>query len=193
MYSSEKTDSGKKLDADFRAFLKERKASVLKKWFCTALESYPADSSTSLRGKDRFANPVGYILSHGMEGVLDALIEGGSRRDLDAAMEEMIKVKAVQDFSASEAVSFIFELKGVVRDEMAASRGALDIETLDRAVDALVLSAFDLFMRSREKIYDLKANEARNMTFRLLKMANLVCDIGETKDGDNGKSPQKER
>ncbi len=193
MYSTEKTDSGKKLDADFRAFLKERKASVLKKWFCGALESYPADTSKSLMGKDRFANPVGYILSHGMEGVLDTLIEGGSRRDLDAAMEEMIKVKAVQDFSASEAVSFIFELKGAVRDEVSASGRTFEMEPLDKAVDGLALSAFDLYMRSREKIYDLKANEARNMTFRLLKMANLICDVEDLKDGDNGKSPQKER
>jgi hypothetical protein len=32
-----------------------------------------------------------------------------------------------------------------------------------------MLYAFDLYMGCREKIYDLKAQESRNMTFRLLQ------------------------
>jgi hypothetical protein len=31
-------------------------------------------------------------------------------------------------------------------------------------------------MKCREKIYELKANEARNMTFRLLQQAKLIVD-----------------
>jgi len=33
-----------------------------------------------------------------------------------------------------------------------------------------------VYMKCREKIYEIKANEARNMTFRLLQQAKLIAD-----------------
>jgi hypothetical protein len=38
-------------------------------------------------------------------------------------------------------------------------------------------------MKCREKLYDIKANELRNMTFRLLQRVN---DIGEGEEKKNG-------
>ena len=71
---------------------------------------------------------------------------------------------------------FIFQLKKIVRQELGASccsnRESLEeLAAFDSAVDDLALFAFDLYMKCREKIYELKANEARSMTFRLLQQA----------------------
>ena len=41
-------------------------------------------------------------------------------------------------------------------------------------IDAIALHAFDSFMKCREKIYEIKTNETRNMTFRLLQKAQLL-------------------
>jgi len=52
----------------------------------------------------------------------------------------------------------------------------------------LGLLAFDIFMRCREKLYDIKANEMRHMTFRLLQQANLICEQpGEEPDASGSK------
>ncbi len=72
-------------------------------------------------------------------------------------------------------------LKNVVRQELGsealAQQGiAEELVTFESAVDDLALYAFDLYMKCREKIYELKANEARSMTFRLLQQARLIVD-----------------
>jgi hypothetical protein len=78
-------------------------------------------------------------------------------------------------------------MKKVIREEITQGfQGSLPYEevfALEARIDALALSSFDLFMKCREKLYDIKANELRNMTFRLLQRVN---DIGEGKDTKNG-------
>jgi hypothetical protein len=52
-------------------------------------------------------------------------------------------------------------------------------------IDDLALLSFDIYMKCREKIYELKSNEVRNMTFRLLQRANLICEI-QDQEQDSG-------
>jgi hypothetical protein len=49
-----------------------------------------------------------------------------------------------------------------------------ELAIFDSAVDDLALFAFDIYMKCREKIYDLKAQEVKNATFRLLQQAKLM-------------------
>ena len=94
-------------------------------------------------------------------------------------LDSIVRIRAVQDFSPSEAVSFIFQLKSAVRQELGSELVtqadiARDLAVFESAIDDLALFSFDIYMKCREKIYDLKANEARNMTFRLLQQARLI-------------------
>lgn len=168
-------------------FLSEKRADILKKWFDLVLETYPADTSTFLRNqKNPFANPVGHTIYQGIEKIFDELISPVSG-DLSEFLDDIIRVRAVQDFSPSKAISFIFSLKKAIREELRQSfQGNIPYEevlSLEARIDALALSSFDLFMKCREKLYDIKANELRNMTFRLLQRVN---DIGEGEDKKNG-------
>jgi hypothetical protein len=63
-------------------------------------------------------------------------------------------------------------LAGEIRENSLAD----ELILLEDRIDSLGLLAFDIFMRCREKLYDIKANEMRNMTFRLLQKANLICE-----------------
>jgi hypothetical protein len=45
---------------------------------------------------------------------------------------------------------------------------------MEDKVDKLALVCFDLYMRSREKVYDLKSAELRRMHYRLLEQTNIV-------------------
>ncbi len=168
-------------------FLSEKRADILKKWFDLVLETYPSDTSTFLRNqKNPFTNPVGHTIYQGLEKILDELISPASV-DLSEFLDNIIRVRAVQDFSPSQAVSFVFSLKKVAHEELKQSfQGNIPYEELlefDARIDALALSSFDLFMKCREKLYDIKANELRNMTFRLLQRVN---DIGEGEDKKSG-------
>jgi hypothetical protein len=161
--------------------LGEKKSVILRKWFDVLLQSYPSDTSGFLRNQERqFANPVGYTLSQGLEGLLDELF---STQEMDfprisPLLDSIIRIRAVQDLTPSQALAFVFHLKRIIQDEVGHLGTAVsgELPALESRIDALALVAFDLYMNCREKIYELKANEVRNRTYRLLQRANLVSD-----------------
>ena len=93
----------------------------------------------------------------------------------------------MQDFSPSQAVSFLFLLKKVVREELKKElqRNQFhdELHSLESEIDTLALLAFDVYMKCREKIYELKTNETRNKMFRLLQRANLICEMEDEEPG----------
>lgn len=155
------------------------------------LETYPSDTSNFLKKqKNCFANPVGYNISQGINGIFDELLNSvDSSERFFPFLNDIIKIKAVQDFSPSQAMSFIFLLKKALREtlgnkihETNISEGLLLFES---KIDDLALLSFDIYMKCREKIYEFKSNEVRNMTFSLLKRANLICEI-QDQEQDSG-------
>lgn len=160
--------------------LSERKENILEKWFELIIDAYPPDTSRFLRDqKDRFANPVGATISRGLEGIFEEILKDKQdQAKVSVFIDNIIRIKAVQNFNPSQAISFIFLLKNIIRDELAGDAlqnlDADELLALESQIDGLALMAFDIFMSCREKIYEIKSNEARDMTFRLLQRADLL-------------------
>ena len=167
---------------NFKELLNERKADILKQWFDAVVATYAEETASVLKKKKaQFTNPVGYTLTEGLEQLFDALRKGMMPDTVSRYLDSIVRLRAIQDFAPSEAVSFIFMLKRIVRTTLGPELQKLniataDLEAFESAVDDLALYAFDLYMKCREKIYELKANEARDMTFRLLQQARLIVD-----------------
>jgi hypothetical protein len=165
--------------------LNENKTEILKQWFDAVAGTYANETAVLLNNKKaRFTNPAGYALDEGLERLFDALQNGLLPDTVFRFLDSIVRLRAIQDFAPSEAVSFIFKLKKIVRRALGAEllqrQGMIaELEAFDSAVDDLASYAFDLYMKCREKIYELKANEARNMTFRLLQQARLIVDDQE--------------
>jgi hypothetical protein len=140
--------------------LSKKKEEIINEWFDLAVQAYPPDTASFLKAQaNRFANPVGYNFSVAMEAVLGHLLDEKYEGDVVGSLEGLVKIKAVQDFSASQAVRFIFLLKQILRKH-AGDQFELLLDMEDK-VDKLALVCFDLYMRSREKVYDLKSAELR--------------------------------
>jgi hypothetical protein len=177
--------------------LEQKRSTILAKWFRLIVDTYPAETSRFLsKEKDRFANPVGHAISSGIEVVYDQLVHEMDSEKISSSLDGIIRIKAVQDSSPSQAISFLFQLKNLVREELGDEirenqvlRG--ELLTLESKIDSLVLLSFDIFVNCREKIYEIKANQVKNSTFRLLERANLMSEIPDQetdlKDGNNGK------
>jgi hypothetical protein len=97
---------------------------------------------------------------------------------LTSLLDPIIRIRAIQNFSPGQAISFIFLLKKAIRENIKkeASEEQLFNELLlfESKIDQLVMIAFNLYMECKEKIYDLKANEMRNTTYKAFKRAGLV-------------------
>ena len=165
---------------ELKKILQEKKTTIVKKWFDAVAETYPDDTSRFIKKqKAQFTNPVGYTISEGLEHLFDALLQGMLQDKVSAFLDSIIRIRAIQNFTPSEAVAFIFRLKKVIRqelgDDILKQQGMSEaLATCDSAIDDLALYAFDIYMKCREKIYELKANEARNLTFRLLQKAQMI-------------------
>lgn len=151
-----------------KKLLTENRTSVSEKWCHLILESYPEDTiKVFSRTKDRFQNPVGYNISESVKLLYDGLVNDVAPADLAEPVDNIVRIRSVQDFSPSQAVSFMFLLKKIVREtfkeEIAESRLYDELQELDLRIDRLALTAFDTYMQCREKIFEIRMDQARSM------------------------------
>ena len=157
--------------------LAAKKQEILKRWFQVTVDSYPADTARFInKQKDPFANPVGQSTYQSLDKLVDALISGAERDRLTLALDPIIRIRAVQSFTPSQATSFVFSLKQILRHHLPddGRAGDVDMNELDRQIDEMAMAAFDIYVTCREKIFELKATESRNQFFGSLKRAGLI-------------------
>jgi len=169
---------------NLKNLLSEEKKPILERWFDLIVETYPPETVQFLKSqKDRFSNPVGSTIYQGLEDIFDQILQEFESEKISTYLDNVIRIRAVQDFTASQALIFIFQLKKVIREKLKdkiREKGLSDeLLVLESAIDDLALLSFDIFMKCREQVYELKANEVKRMTFSLLKKAKLILDIDE--------------
>ena len=157
-----------------RNLLQEKKVAIVQRWLEEALATHGKDTAAFFnRSKDQFANPIGHAMRVGAQAVFENLLEGMEPDRICQHLEGIIKIRAVQDFSPSQAVSFIFLLKKVVRAELGKealdSRRSVELTEFDAEVDQLALFAFDIFTRCREQLYEVRVNEVKRSVAAIMK------------------------
>ena len=158
-----------------------RKAAILKKWFDLTAQTYATDTAEFLKSKtDPFANPVGVSMRSSLEGLLDQLIHDMDPQRINSYLDPIIRIRAVQNFTPSQAVAFILSLKEALRTSLTKELRDIgkvtELSELESKIDRLSLMAFDIYMQCREKLYQLSANEIKNRTFRAFERAGLVSE-----------------
>ena len=126
---------------------------------------------------------MGQTLLENIDGLFDEIVREADSERVYPYLNDIIKIKAVQNFSPSKAVSFIYLLKRVVREELKSdieqNKLAEELRSFETQLDNLALLAFDIYMKCRETIFDIRVKEIKTLTFRLLKKADLVREIEE--------------
>lgn len=168
--------------------LAARKDALVRGWLSLALETYPEQTAGFLaQERDPFRNPVGHAFKEAFPALVDELLGGMDASRITSLLDRIVRIRAVQDFTASRAVGFVFLVKQVIREELnrpphpplSPSGGEDKGEGAERAealadlksrIDEMALLAFDLFMKCREELCAIKLNEARSRTYLLERM-----------------------
>ena len=166
--------------------LSQKKSTILKKWLDTILETYPPDTKRFLKKQNnQFANPVGHVIAEETENLYDQLI---IERDLEpdrisTILDKIIRIRSVQDFSPSQAINFIYTLKGTIRGELGKeirdNNLFDDMLKFEEKIDKAALIAFDIYTQCRETLYEIKVGQARNQVSGLLRRAGLISELPE--------------
>jgi hypothetical protein len=169
---------------DLVKIIEHKKAAIVKKWFDLTAQTYAPDTAEFLKSKsDPFANPVGGSILSSLDVLLDQLIHDMDPQIINSYLDPIIRIRAVQNFSPSQATAFILSLKKVLRanlaNELRDLRNTGELFEFESRIDQLCLMAFDIYMQCREKIYQISANETRNRTFKAFERAGLISEITE--------------
>jgi len=164
--------------------LTQNRSTIVNRWLDQILDTYPDDTHKFLKKqKNQFANPVGYTLSEEIDRLYTELLQGIDSDRATSILDRIIRIRAIQDFSPSQAVGFILRLKEVIREkletEIQENRLSDELILFESRIDDLILLAFEVYMRCREKLYEIRANETKNQVYRLLKKADLISEIPE--------------
>ena len=133
---------------------------IAEEWLKRVLAGYPEQTARILsQERDRFRNPVGYALKEGLPVLVEEIFGSMDRERLVSALDEIVRIRAVQDLTPSQAVGFVFLLKPLVESGM------------HPRIDDLALLAFDLYTQCREQLHEARVNEAKRRVFALERRA----------------------
>ncbi len=171
---------------DFNKTLEQNRKAIIDQWFLATINTYPQETARVLgKLKNRFDNPVGSATAHSLEETFSLLLKKEMDVDkIENALDSVIRIRAVQNFSASQAVGFVFELKQIIKTVL---NGEQD-SAFDAKIDQAALAAFNRFMKCRENIFLLKATESKRRIHRAFERAGLVTELKEETLLDSDKS-----
>jgi len=167
------------INADAQGQLYERLAAqrqaILEAWLARTADTYPRQTAPLLREqRDPFRNPVGQVLREGLSALLDVLLGEGDLEAAAPALDRVVRLRAVQDFTPGEAVGFLFLLKGIIREILGTpgdAGGPRDpLEAVEDRIDRLVLLGFDRYAACREQMAEIRVHEAQRRLFVLERM-----------------------
>jgi hypothetical protein len=160
---------------DLRSLLQERRTALCERWLDAVLAEYGELTATRWRKeRDPFANPVGFELSKGLPRILDAVLDGAEPAPAAVkALEALVKIRSIQDFTPSRAVGFVALLRGAIRDELgkelAEGAGREALALIEGRIERLTYLAFDMYVRTREQLHRIRQDELRRSVASILR------------------------
>ena len=155
-----------KLDEAFRNYREK----IVDRWVEYTLSTYKS-SAFFIKEKDKFANPVGGNTREALDALFGLLARNADPKEFVAPLEQIMRIRAIQEFAASVAVGPIHAVKHITREILSKDKERChlvqDLYDFEFAVDLAVLAAFDLYMQCRERLYQVRIQEIKTGNYIL--------------------------
>ena len=157
--------------------LRERTDTIVERWVEAVLSSYPSDAAALFqKQQDPFSNPIGESVRKGTRGILRAILNGMDLEALRSHLDEIVRVRAVQEMSPSQALSFVFSLRPIIREvipELETDPGLRQARReLEEKIDTVALTAFQVYAERREEVSQLRINEVKRQVAWVFEKMN---------------------
>ncbi|WP_339136319.1 MAG: RsbRD N-terminal domain-containing protein [Candidatus Electrothrix sp. GW3-4] len=149
---------------------KNKEKKIIDTWVERALDSYTS-ADFFKQSKDQFANPVGANIRVGLTKIFHLILAEADAQDFAEPLDQVVRIRAVQEFTPAQAVAPLLELKWVVKQVFSADekcRSLLpELNPFDRDVDRIALMAFDMYMNCRDRLYQARIRELKSGSYIL--------------------------
>jgi hypothetical protein len=159
----------------FGELLVERQVPLVGRWLDAVLGEYGEETAARWRrNRDPLTNPTGHALTSGLPRLFASVAgDGEPAADALAALEAIVRIRSVQEFTPSRAVGFVYHLRDAVRAELAGELAggayAAGLAELDGRIERLALLAFDAYVRCRDQLFRLRQDELKRSVASLLR------------------------
>ena len=146
------------------------------------LSAYPPDSAALFqKQRDPFANPLGHHVREGTRGVFQTILDGMDHEELRTHLDEIVRIRAVQELTPTQSLSFVFSLRSIVRDVIPEANDHYQdgLASLDEKIDELALAAFELYSAMREELAQLRIKEVKRQMGWVLDKINQRDEASE--------------
>ena len=138
---------------------------IVSRWVEYFLSTYTS-SVFFIKERDKFANPVGGNFREGLQKLFLLLTRGADPEEFSAPLEQIISIRAVQEFTPGQAVAPLNGVKHIVREAFGADKERKhligELYDFEFSVDLAVIAAFDIYMLYRERLYQVRIAEIRS-------------------------------
>jgi hypothetical protein len=150
--------------------LKQKQDEILSVWIERTLDSYTS-SGFFKRSRDKFANPVGTNIHEGLTALYNLFLRSAAPHEFQKPLDQVVRIRAVQEFSPAQAVAPILELKWVVKQVFSADKECRpllpELDSFDCDVDRAALAAFDLYVECRDRLHRARIRELKSGSYIL--------------------------
>lgn len=150
---------------ELKKALTDKKKDIVALWIERTLDSYISPGFFK-KATDPFANPVGSSITTGLTRLFDALLEGSGGEGYAGPLDQVVRIRAVQEFTPAQAIAPFLELKWVIRQIFSSDKAAkpliASLDHLDCEIDRIALAAFDVYSGCREQVYQNRVDELKS-------------------------------
>jgi hypothetical protein len=141
--------------------LQKNNTKIVAQWITLVTQSYAPDTARFLTSnKDNFSNPVGAAITTCLTAVFEELLGNIDANKLSGILDPLVRIRAIQKFTPSQAVGFIFELKKIIRngllEKLTDKTGLADLLEFELKIDTVASIAFDVYSVCREQLHALR-------------------------------------
>jgi len=134
---------------------------IVEKWIERLADSQPQHSAALRTPQaDPFRNPVGYAVRRSLAQLWEELLGEMKPEVIHEALDTILRIRAVQDLSPSEAVGFVQHLRPLLRE----TSTPLDPALLETRIDQLALAASAKYVQCREQIAAVRWHEIERLS-----------------------------
>ncbi len=150
---------------DLAEALRYHRKKIVGQWVEYTLSTYKSSRFFRQEG-DKFANPIGGVTKDALDELFLLLVENTDPETFVKPIEKIVRLRAIQDFAPSQAVSPFHAVKHLTREILAKDKDRChllnELYDFEFAVDMAVLAAFDIYLDSRERLYRVRLEEVQS-------------------------------
>lgn len=150
---------------DLAEGFRNHREKIVNRWVEYTLSTYKS-SGFFIKESDKFANPVGGNIREALNELFLLLAKGADSQECTPALEQIMSIRSVQEFTPSQAIAPLNAVKHIVREVFTSDNErkelADNLYDFEFAVDLAVLASFDIYMKYRERLYQVRIDEIKS-------------------------------